>query len=117
MSQWEVLIHEEGVASLLWALSLENESLRLSYYVNSSNVEWCSCYLVDHDIRHEQGETLARKIINSLRNLLGGPFFCSGGEEAPFSHLQESELHTPRTASHKVPHLHSRRTKVEMKKV
>ena len=121
-SQWGVLIHEEGVTPLLWVLSLENESSRLSYSVNSSNVGWRSCYHVNHDlskvkIRPEQGETLEHKIINSLRNLLGDPFFCSQGEEAPFSHLRERELRTPQTASHKVPRLHSRRTKVEMKKV
>ena len=65
-------------------------------------------------IRSDRGETLERKIINSLRNLLEGLFFCSGGEEAPFSYLRESELRMPRIASHKVPRLHSRRTKVEM---
>ena len=74
-------------------------------------------YGFQRKVRHDRGETLERKIINSLRNLRGGPFFCSGGEEVPFSHLRESEPHTPQTASHKVPHLHSRRTKAEMKKV
>ena len=125
-SQWGALIHEEGVTPLLWVLSLKNEAWRLSYSVNSSNVEWRSCYHKNHrkygvhrrvKIRHGQGETLERKIINSLRNFLEGPFFCCRGEEAPFSHLRESELHMPQTASHKVPRLHYWRTKAEMKKV
>ena len=102
-SEWGVLIHEEDVTPLLWVLSLENEVWRLSYSVNSSNVEWRSCYHMNQwkygvqrvKTRPEWGETLERKIINSLRNFLQGPFFCCRGEEASFSHLQESELHTP----------------------